>query len=81
MLDSRIIDLSLNKVFVKLILGEDVPLTMENLRVCVLPLFSRPALLILRSQRVDPGLAESLIKLRNMATTKGQSDKVMFKSY
>ena len=33
MLDSRIIDLSLNKVFLKLILGEEVPLTMENLKV------------------------------------------------
>lgn len=33
MLDSRIIDLSLNKVFLKLILGEEVPLTIENLKV------------------------------------------------
>lgn len=32
MLDSRIIDLSMNKIFVKLILGEDVPLTIENLK-------------------------------------------------
>ncbi|TFY68826.1 hypothetical protein EVJ58_g785 [Rhodofomes roseus] len=32
LLDSRIIDLSLNKVFLKLVLGEDVPLTVDNLR-------------------------------------------------
>ncbi|KAI0079345.1 HECT-domain-containing protein [Panus rudis PR-1116 ss-1] len=32
MLDSRIIDLSLNKVFIKLILGENVPLTLDNLK-------------------------------------------------
>lgn len=33
MLDSRIIDLSVNKVFVKLILGEEVPLTIESLKL------------------------------------------------
>ena len=33
MLDSRIIDLSLNKIFVKLVLGEEVPLTMSILKV------------------------------------------------
>jgi E3 ubiquitin-protein ligase TRIP12 len=33
MLDSRIIDLSVNKVFVKLVLGEEVPLTIESLKV------------------------------------------------
>jgi len=32
MLDSRIIDLSLNKIFLKLVLGEDVPLTIDSLR-------------------------------------------------
>ncbi|KZT67358.1 hypothetical protein DAEQUDRAFT_673424 [Daedalea quercina L-15889] len=32
LLDSRIIDLSFNKVFLKLVLGEDVPLTVDNLR-------------------------------------------------
>lgn len=36
MLDSRIIDLSVNKVFLKLILGEEVALTVENLRVSIL---------------------------------------------
>ena len=35
MLDSRIIDLSFNKIFLKLILGEEVPLTIENLNVRV----------------------------------------------
>lgn len=34
MLDSRIIDLHLNKVFLKLVLGEEVALTLDNLRVC-----------------------------------------------
>ncbi|KAI0924248.1 hypothetical protein AcW2_005179 [Taiwanofungus camphoratus] len=32
MLDSRIIDLSFNKIFLKLILGEEVPLTIDNLK-------------------------------------------------
>ncbi|CDO68376.1 hypothetical protein BN946_scf184815.g23 [Trametes cinnabarina] len=32
MLDSRIIDLSFNKVFLKLVLGEEVPLTLESLK-------------------------------------------------
>lgn len=33
MLDSRIIDLSFNKVFLKFILDEEVPLTIASLRV------------------------------------------------
>lgn len=33
MLDSRIIDLSLNKVFLKLVLGEEVPQTISTLKV------------------------------------------------
>ncbi|KAG1740094.1 putative ubiquitin-protein ligase, partial [Suillus occidentalis] len=33
MLDSRIIDLSANKVFIKLVLGEEVALTIESLKV------------------------------------------------
>jgi len=32
MLDSRIIDLMFNKVFLKLVLGEEVPLTVSTLR-------------------------------------------------
>jgi E3 ubiquitin-protein ligase TRIP12 len=35
MLDSRIIDMSSNKVFLKLALGEDVPLAIDSLKVCV----------------------------------------------
>jgi hypothetical protein len=33
MLDSRIIDLSFNKIFLKLILGDEVPLTLATLKV------------------------------------------------
>ena len=33
MLDSRIIDLSFNKIFLKLVLGERVALTLNNLKV------------------------------------------------
>jgi E3 ubiquitin-protein ligase TRIP12 len=33
MLDSRIIDLSLNKIFIRLVLGEEVPLTIDSLRL------------------------------------------------
>lgn len=33
MLDSRTIDLSLNKIFLKLVLDEEVPLTIASLRV------------------------------------------------
>lgn len=33
MLDSRIIDLSLNKIFIKLILEDEVPLTLATLKV------------------------------------------------
>ena len=33
MLDSRIIDLSFNRVFLKLVLGEQVALTIDNLKV------------------------------------------------
>lgn len=35
MLDSRIIDMTFNKVFLKLVLGMEVPLTIANLRVCI----------------------------------------------
>ena len=33
MLDSRIIDLSFNRIFLKLVLGERVALTLDNLKV------------------------------------------------
>lgn len=35
MLDSRIIDLHFNKVFLKLVLGEEVPLTIQTLKVVI----------------------------------------------
>jgi E3 ubiquitin-protein ligase TRIP12 len=34
MLDSRIIDLTFNKIFLKQILAEEVPLTIASLKVC-----------------------------------------------
>ena len=45
MLDSRIIDLHFNKIFLKLVLGEQVTLTLDNLKVLVIyheptPLFT-----------------------------------------
>ncbi len=39
MLDSRIIDLSVNKIFLKLVLSEDVALTLDNLRVSTISLY------------------------------------------
>jgi len=36
MLDSRIIDLHFNKVFLKLVLGEQVALTLDNLKVLLI---------------------------------------------
>ena len=35
MLDSRIIDLMFNKIFLKFVLGEEVPLTIATLKVVV----------------------------------------------
>ncbi|KAG8220830.1 hypothetical protein J3R82DRAFT_2323 [Butyriboletus roseoflavus] len=61
MLDSRIIDLSLNKIFIKLVLGEEVPLTIDSLRL------------------VDNDLANSLAKLQNYASIKGQAEKLFRK--
>ncbi|KAI0675862.1 hypothetical protein C8Q78DRAFT_964482 [Trametes maxima] len=59
MLDSRIIDLSFNKVFLKLVLGEDVPSSLDTLKL------------------VDPGLAESLLKIQGIAATaKSQNEKL-----
>ncbi|KAL0569563.1 Ubiquitin fusion degradation protein 4 [Marasmius crinis-equi] len=54
MLDSRIIDLSFNKIFLKLVLGEDVPLTIASLKL------------------VDLDLANSLVKLLNIANGSNQ---------
>ncbi|KDQ61362.1 hypothetical protein JAAARDRAFT_30788 [Jaapia argillacea MUCL 33604] len=38
MLDSRIIDLSFNKIFIKLVLGDSIPLTIESLKLVDLEL-------------------------------------------
>lgn len=62
MLDSRIIDLSFNKIFVKLVLGEHVPLTVESLK------------------HVDVELAQSLIKLRSLASSAGSKQKLVQES-
>lgn len=43
MLDSRIIDLSFNKIFLKLVLGEQVTLTLDNLKV---PFVSRDLIIL-----------------------------------
>ena len=68
MLDSRIIDLSFNKVFLKLVLGEEVPLTLETLKVIiVVPDVHRGRESHSSMQRVDPELAASLAKIQNLA--------------
>lgn len=68
MLDSRIIDLSFNKVFLKLVLGEEVPLTLETLKVIiVVPHVHRGRESHSSMQRVDPELAASLAKIQNLA--------------
>jgi len=67
MLDSRIIDMSFNKVFLKLALGEDIPLTIDSLKVrklfrcttCHLPV----------GKLVDEDLAKSLEKLRSITAS------------
>jgi E3 ubiquitin-protein ligase TRIP12 len=75
MLDSRIIDLHMNKIFLKLILGEEVTPTMDNLKVCAgFTTFMNSHSDFM--QRVDAELAESLLKLRNMASHNSQSEKV-----
>ena len=45
MLDSRIIDLSFNKIFLKLVLGEDVPLTIATLKVSFLIVDTKDSIL------------------------------------
>lgn len=77
MLDSRIIDLHFNKVFVKLVLGEEVPPTIASLRVRIHPLCSssyRPNCL----QLVDVDLANSLAKIQGIIATQSNppTDKV-----
>lgn len=72
MLDSRIIDMSFNKVFLKLILGEDVPLTIANLRVSFFSLCYNHWLSPL--QHVDPTLANSLREIQTYVRNDDDSD-------
>ncbi|KAM5543764.1 hypothetical protein V8D89_002381 [Ganoderma adspersum] len=58
MLDSHIIDLSFNKIFLKLALGEEVPLTIESLKD------HNTNILF---QHIDPELATSLSKIQGVA--------------
>jgi E3 ubiquitin-protein ligase TRIP12 len=75
MLDSRIIDLSFNKIFLKIILGEEVPLTLSTLKVrCIVTFALR--LLTFINKLVDRDLANSLAKLQSYASSKGGNDKV-----
>ena len=67
MLDSRIIDLSFNKVFLKLVLGEEVPLTLETLKVRFRIRHGHDLASHSTLQRVDPELAASLAKIQNLA--------------
>ena len=76
MLDSRIIDMSFNKVFLKLALGEDVPLTIDTLKVrgllrCVCV---DQSLIFLKL--VDEELAKSLEKLRSLTASTRPFEKV-----
>lgn len=76
MLDSRIIDLSFNKIFLKLVLGEEVPLNLESLKVMSLVALCL-ALLIVDVQRVDAELAASLSKVQSLAAAgKSQNEKL-----
>jgi E3 ubiquitin-protein ligase TRIP12 len=70
MLDSRIIDMSFNKVFLKLVIGEDVPVTIDTLKVAP---FAKSIfwlqLKVSSIQLVDPDLASSLLRLQALALT------------
>jgi len=65
MLDSRIIDLTFNKVFLKLVLGEVVPLTTATLKVWFCSLC--PILCAEFTQLIDVELANSLTKVQALA--------------
>ncbi|GJE98055.1 Ubiquitin fusion degradation protein [Phanerochaete sordida] len=66
MLDSRIIDLSLNKVFLKLILGEEVPLTIENLKRVDPELAA--SMIKLRAMTVPTGQSDKMRRKLGMVT-------------
>ena len=74
MLDSRIIDMSFNKVFLKLALGEDVPLTIDTLKVRGLLRCVDQSLIFLKL--VDEELAKSLEKLRSLTASTRPFEKV-----
>lgn len=77
MLDSRIIDLSFNKIFLKLVLGEDVPLTIARLKVSfVLNEWGAPYLL--QSQLVDIELANSLAQVQSLASGNSVANDKVF---
>ncbi|EIW79108.1 hypothetical protein CONPUDRAFT_59237 [Coniophora puteana RWD-64-598 SS2] len=63
MLDSRIIDMSLNKVFIKQVLGEDVPVTIDTLRLVDKDLAN--SLAKLQGYASCKGQAEKLEQIRN----------------
>ena len=58
MLDSRIIDLHFNKIFLKLVLGEQIALTLDNLKVLLISR-SHPTLLTIPS-------SSSILTLRHL---------------
>jgi E3 ubiquitin-protein ligase TRIP12 len=69
MLDSRIIDLSFNKVFLKHVLGEEVPLTLASLKVsCTIHKKCDEAYCL---KLVDMDLANSVAKLQSIAQDSG----------
>lgn len=77
MLDSRIIDLSLNKIFLKIVLGEEVLLTTATTKVS-LRLVYLPYGLLMTLQLVDISLANSLDKIQSIVSgaAPAESDKV-----
>jgi len=68
MLDSRIIDMSFNKVFLKLALGEDVPLTIDTLKVR--GSFRSLYMPLTCGKLVDEDLAKSLEKVRSLTASR-----------
>ncbi|KAG5340284.1 hypothetical protein C0989_002300 [Termitomyces sp. Mn162] len=67
MLDSRIIDLTFNKVFLKLVLGEEVPLTITSLKLVDIDLASSleklQSIVTLKSQPPNNKLSRKVVKV------------------
>ena len=74
MLDSRIIDLNFNKIFLKQVLGEEIPLTIASLKVA--PQLGHRIKPLTLVQLVDIDLANSLAKLQSMAVGQKSNDRV-----